>query len=103
MESITQYVNLQNLNRSYYDINNTNVNSNSIMLEYGIRNIFNRLTFLFIRNTKKEYPNKYGYSLSKKNKYLKLSRILFRFNNGLDGKNIYLKLLEINKDYVIVT
>ena len=101
LENITQYVNLQNLNSSYYDINNTNVNS--IMLEYGTRNIFNRLTFLFMKNTKKEYPNKYGYSLSKKNKYLKLTRILFRFNNGLDGKNIYLKLLEINKDYVIIT
>ena len=100
LELITDYVNTQNLNNSTSEKNNIN---NSVILEYGRRNIFNRLTFLFMKNTKKEYPKKYGYSLSKKNKYLKLSRLLFRFNNGLDGKNIYLKLLSINKNYTSIT
>ena len=58
LETITEYINLQNLNSSIYNINN-NIN-NSVMWEYGVRNIFNRLTFLFMKNTKKEYPNKYG-------------------------------------------
>ena len=97
LEIISEYVKFQYLNNSYIDKNN-NIN-NSVMWEYGIRNIFNRLTFLFMKNTKKEYPKKYGYTLSKKNKYLKLARLLFRFNNGLDAKNVYLKLLEINKNY----
>ena len=101
LETITEFIKLQNLNSSIYNINN-NIN-NSVMWEYGVRNIFNRLTFLFMKNTKKEYPKKYGYSLSKKNKYLKLARLLFRFNNGLDGKNIYLNLLEIDKSYRIIT
>ena len=101
LETITEFIKLQNLNSSIYNINN-NIN-NSVMWEYGVRNIFNRLTFLFMKNTKKEYPNKYGYSLSKKNKYLKLARLLFRFNNGLDGKNKYLNLLEIDKNYRIIT
>ena len=100
LELITDYVNDQNLNNSSNEKNNIN---NSVILEYGRRNIFNRLTFLFMKNTKKEYPKKYGYSLSKKNKYLKLSRLLFRFNNGLDGKNIYLKLLSIDKNYTPIT
>ena len=100
LELISEYVKFQYLNNSFYDKNNNNIN-NSIMWEYGIRNIFNRLTFLFMKNTKKEYPKKYGYTLSKKNKYLKLARLLFRFNNGLDAKNIYFKLLEINKNYKI--
>ena len=100
LELISEYVKFQYLNNSFYDKNNNNIN-NSVMWEYGIRNIFNRLTFLFMKNTKKEYPKKYGYTLSKKNKYLKLARLLFRFNNGLDAKNIYFKLLEINKNYKI--
>ena len=101
LETIKSYINPQNLNNSIYN-NNNNLN-NSVLWEYGIRNIFNRLTFLFMKNTKKEYPNKYGYSLSKKNKYLKLTRLLFRFNNGLDGKNIYIKLIEKDKDYKLIT
>ena len=101
LDVIKGYINNQNLNNNFNNINN-NIN-NSVMWEYGVRNIFNRLTFLFMKNTKKEYPNKYGYSLSKKNKYLKLARLLFRFNNGLDGKNIYLKLLEIDKNYKLIT
>ena len=106
LETITDYINAQNNN--VFNINNNNISndnsisnsfSNNIMSEYGIRNIYNRLTFLFMKNTKKEYPNKYGYSLSKKNKFLKLARLLFRFYNGLDGKNIYLKLTSKNKNY----
>ena len=104
LETITDYINAQNsnninLNNNSNNDNNSNSVNNSIMSEYGIRNIFNRLTFLFMKNTKKEYPNKYGYSLSKKNRFLKLARLLFRFYNGLDGKNIYLKLASKNKDY----
>ena len=106
LEIITDYINIQNINKMKNN-NNNNYNDNkgniafinSIMSEYGIRNIFNRLTFLFMKNTKKEYPNKYGYSLSKKNRYLKLARLLFRFYNGLDGKNIYLQLTSKNKNY----
>ena len=71
LETITDYINVQNsnnmnLNNNSNNDNNSNSVNNSIMSEYGIRNIFNRLTFLFMKNTKKEYPNKYGYSLSKK-------------------------------------
>ena len=100
LEIITNFINIQNNNN--LNINNNENLSNSFsanVITYGIRNIFNRLTFLFMKNTKKEYPNKYGYSLSKKNKFLKLARLLFRFYNGLDGKNVYFNLASKNKNY----
>ena len=100
LEFITDYINIQNNNNLNHNYNENSSNSSSTnIITYGIRNIFNRLTFLFMKNTKKEYPNKYGYSLSKKNKFLKLARLLFRFYNGLDGKNIYLSLASKNKNY----
>ena len=99
LETITNYINVQNDNNVHSFSYNENISNYSVMSEYGIRNIYNRLTFLFMKNTKKEYPNKYGYTLSKKNKFLKLARLLFRFYNGLDGKNIYLQLASKNKNY----
>ena len=105
LDTITEYVNVQNLSNSFFEAMNANNNNNivsSVMWEYAMRNIFNRLSFIFMKNTKKEYPNKYGYSLSKKNNFLKLTRILFRFNNGLDGKNVYLKLLNKNRIYQLI-
>ena len=99
LETITKYINVQNDNNVHSFSYNENISNYSVMSEYGIRNIYNRLTFLFMKNTKKEYPNKYGYTLSKKNKFLKLARLLFRFYNGLDGKNIYLQLASKNKNY----
>ena len=99
LETITNYINVQNDNNVNSFSYNENISNYSVMSEYGIRNIYNRLTFLFMKNTKKEYPNKYGYTLSKKNKFLKLARLLFRFYNGLDGKNIYFQLASKNKNY----
>ena len=65
---------------------------------YATRNVYNRITFLFLKNSIKIYPNKYGYNLSKGNSYLKMSRVLFRYFNNLD-KNKYNEIIN-NREYV---
>ena len=60
LETITDYINSQNdLNNNSYNEAISNSYGYGLMSEYGIRNVYNRLTFLFMKNTKKEYPNKY--------------------------------------------
>ena len=80
-----------------------NPNNTNLVSEYGIRNIYNRLTFLFMDNTKKKYPKKYGYSLSRKNIYLKLARLLFRYSKELDKNNIYHELILENHNKLYQT
>ena len=60
-------------------------NKENFIDNYATRNVHNRITFLFLKNSIKIYPNKYGYNLSKGNSYLKMTRVLFRYFNDLDN------------------
>ena len=56
---------------------------------YGMRNIYDRIRFLMLKNSIKKYPERYGYSLNRNNTYLNITRVLFRINNRLNHKNIF--------------
>ena len=65
------------------------VSKPNIEMNYGIKNIYDRITFLFLKNSVKRYPQKYGYSMSKNNDFMKVTRVLFRFFNRMDNNSYF--------------
>ena len=68
---------------------------------YFRRNLYDRINFLFCTTSRNRKNKKNTYSLHRGNTYLKVMRILFRYNNNLDYKKLEKKMKNINKDYVI--
>ena len=67
---------------------------------YFKRNLYDRINFLFC-NTSRNRKNKTNcYSLHKGNIYLKIMRILFRYNNNLDYKELEKRMKNINPEYI---
>ena len=66
---------------------------------YFKRNLYDRINFLFC-NTSRNRKNKTNtYSLHKGNIYLKIMRILFRYNNNLDYIEIEKRMKNGNQEY----
>ena len=67
---------------------------------YFKRNLYDRINFLFCTTSRNRKNKKNTYSLHRGNTYLKVMRILFRFNNNLDYKKLEKKMKNINQDYI---
>ena len=67
---------------------------------YFKRNLYDRINFLFCTTSKNRKNKKNTYSLHRGNTYLKIMRILFRYNNNLDYKKLEKKIKSMNKDYI---
>ena len=67
---------------------------------YFKRNLYDRINFLFCSTSRNRKNKTNTYSLHKGNIYLKIMRILFRFNNNLDYKEIEKKMKNINREYL---
>ena len=68
---------------------------------YFRRNLYDRINFLFCTTSRNRKNKTNTYSLHRGNTYLKVMRILFRYNNNLDYKKLEKKMKNINKDYII--
>ena len=66
---------------------------------YFKRNLYDRINFLFCSTSRNRKNKTNCYSLHKGNMYLKIMRILFRYNNNLDYKEIEKKMKNINREY----
>ena len=69
---------------------------------YFKRNLYDRINFLFYSSPSRKNKTNY-YSLHKGNMYLKVMRILFRYNNNLDYKELEKKMKNINKEFINVS
>ena len=67
---------------------------------YFKRNLYDRINFLFCSTSRNRKNKTNCYSLHKGNMYLKIMRILFRYNNNLDYKEIEKKMKNINAEYL---
>ena len=68
---------------------------------YGKRNLYDRLKFLFVNSSKKKKNEDYLYRLHKKNLFLKIMRVLFRYFNAIDFKEFQKKLnLDLSKSEI---
>ena len=67
---------------------------------YFKRNLYDRINFLFCTTSRTRKNKTNCYSLHKGNMYLKVMRILFRFNNNLDYKELEKKMKNINQEYI---
>ena len=66
---------------------------------YFKRNLYDRINFLFCSTSRTRKNKTNCYSLHKGNTYLKIMRILFRYNNNLDFKDLEKKMNDLNQDY----
>ena len=67
---------------------------------YFKRNLYDRINFLF-SNTSRNRKNKTNtYSLHKGNIYLKIMRILFRYNNNLDYIEFEKRMKNMNQEFI---
>ena len=67
---------------------------------YFKRNLYDRINFLFCTTSRNRKNKTNTYSLHKGNMFLKIMRILFRYNNNLDYKEIEKKMKNINREYL---
>ena len=67
---------------------------------YFKRNLYDRINFLFCSTSRNRKNKTNCYSLHKGNMYLKVMRILFRFNNNLDYKELEKKMKNLNQEYI---
>ena len=67
---------------------------------YFKRNLYDRINFLFCNTSRNRKKKKNTYSLHRGNTYLKVMRILFRYNNNLDYKKLESKIKKINQNYI---
>ena len=67
---------------------------------YFKRNLYDRINFLFCNTSRNRKNKKNTYSLHRGNTYLKVMRILFRYNNNLDYKKLETKIKKINQNYI---
>ena len=67
---------------------------------YFKRNLYDRINFLFCNTSRTRKNKKNTYSLHRGNTYLKVMRILFRYNNNLDYKKLESKIKKINQNYI---
>ena len=67
---------------------------------YFKRNLYDRINFLFCTTSRNRKNKKNTYSLHRGNTYLKVMRILFRYNNNLDYKKLEKKMKSMNQEYI---
>ena len=68
---------------------------------YFKRNLYDRINFLFCSSSRNHKSKKSTYSLHRGNSFLKVMRILFRYNNNLDYKKLELKFKNKVQDFFI--